>query len=682
MGRLFVSIRREAVFFIYDGEHGIYVKSLHPDAVPEGSIVAGDVVRVRGNTESGDFFPAIVPTAIERLGHEDLPDTRVFTLSELHDPKSDSDWVTVWGAVITAAYKVEAHKVILLEMDLKGNTIAVQVPVTPGSYTAMKQLLFRRVVFDAVAGSVYNTQRQLTGRVFYVNSAEDIQPIRNKVTTAPPIDVEIHEMMRMGSNLEQAIRTQGQVTYVSDSEFYLRGEEASLRVVPREVPALDIGEQVQVVGVAWPQPISPAFRATRVKGLGQAPAPLPRPVELGAQIDPELNYDLISLDVDLVNISRSFALDPSTGEEIEQVALLCRSGEHLFEAHLPNAAMAVGLESARRLNLTGICSLEADMEIRWMLAVSGLSLQLRGPDDLRVLSVKPWWTTGKLLSLLGILFAVLALVLIWAALLRRTVERQTSIIGQQIEHQTVLDERQRIARELHDNLEQGLAGMAIQLRGALRLFERHAANLRASTSKALELVQDGNEPLKEHIVDHLDVADSGTQQQKRALNTIQDMLKHCNEESRASIMDLRGGLLERMNLCAAIEVALSKLAEEGDLQLDVHCEGPARRLKFSAERNLLVIAREAATNAVRHGHPSHISVRVVYQADSLLLEIEDDGGGFDTQEAAKLTGHFGLVGMQERAKQIDGSFDLQTEAGKGTVISVSLPSLKEWERKT
>lgn len=97
-----------------------------------------------------------------------------------------------------------------------------------------------------------------------------------------------------------------------------------------------------------------------------------------------------------------------------------------------------------------------------------------------------------------------------------------------------------------------------------------------------------------------------------------------------------------------------------------------------AERNLLLIAKEAATNAARHAKPSTLSVELVFADDVLSLRIVDDGQGFAVDHLPK-AGRFGLQGMHERINQLNGSIQIKSALDKGTAVGLNIPSTKEWE---
>jgi signal transduction histidine kinase len=204
-----------------------------------------------------------------------------------------------------------------------------------------------------------------------------------------------------------------------------------------------------------------------------------------------------------------------------------------------------------------------------------------------------------------------------------------------LQHGAVLEERNRIARELHDTLEQELAGITMQLDLASDCFQQ-----------APRVAQ-------------------------QALETARGMSRHSMIEARRSVWDLRCQLLEDGNLVSAISRVVEPLVLRSGSKIDVRIAGEPVRLAAAAEMNLLRIAQEAVANAVKHGGAGHIQVDLEYGSDAVRLSVADDGRGFDPAQSSS-TGHFGLLDMRERAQSLGSNLELHSAAGKGARISVAV----------
>ena len=199
----------------------------------------------------------------------------------------------------------------------------------------------------------------------------------------------------------------------------------------------------------------------------------------------------------------------------------------------------------------------------------------------------------------------------------------------------VLEERNRIAREIHDTLAQGFAGVSVQLELVARLL--------ASSADAAR--------------EHLD--------QARVL------VRNSLAEARRSIWDLRSQSADDPDFAARISRMAIQVANPGHAQVKLQVRGTYRPLAPKVEEELLKIAQEAVTNCVRHADAEHINIELMFEAKKLRMTIADDGRGFtDPLGCAGPDGHFGLQGMRERAETIDAELKVQTAAGKGTKIWV------------
>ena len=208
--------------------------------------------------------------------------------------------------------------------------------------------------------------------------------------------------------------------------------------------------------------------------------------------------------------------------------------------------------------------------------------------------------------------------------------------------QLVLNERARLARELHDTLAQDFVGLSTLLDAvAMRLAE-----------------------------------DSETA--RRNLDLARKMVRHSLTEARRSVMDLRAAVLQGQSLAEALTSAAPMWVPGSRLKVHVETEGEAAKLPDEVEQHLLRVAQEALHNADHHSKGQNAWVRLSYAQDKsanlVKLTIRDDGRGFDPEGTFDPSaGHFGILGMQERAERIGGTFRLESRPGAGTLVEVSAP---------
>jgi len=201
----------------------------------------------------------------------------------------------------------------------------------------------------------------------------------------------------------------------------------------------------------------------------------------------------------------------------------------------------------------------------------------------------------------------------------------------------VLGERSRIAREIHDNLAQELTGISVQL-------EVVARTMPSGSDAAMS---------------HLDRA--------------RMQVRHGIAEARRYVWDLRSPLKSN-DLPTALSETARRLTNETAIQAQVEVNGTFRPLPRLVEDNLLRIGQEAVNNAVRHAQPQRIFVNLVFDTGRVQLSVQDDGQGFDNQSASNgRAGHFGLIGMRERAEQIGGTLSIHSIEGSGTEVVADVP---------
>ncbi len=139
-------------------------------------------------------------------------------------------------------------------------------------------------------------------------------------------------------------------------------------------------------------------------------------------------------------------------------------------------------------------------------------------------------------------------------------------------------------------------------------------------------------------------------------------------------MDLRASVLEGQDLAAALESGTRLWAAGSGVEIHVDVSGPRPRLPEEMEQHLLRIAQEAVTNVLKHAGASKIWVKLHAEARRLYLRIVDNGRGFDQASAfSAVGGHFGLIGMRERAERVGGELKLSSNPGEGTQVEVMAP---------
>jgi ligand-binding sensor domain-containing protein/signal transduction histidine kinase len=206
----------------------------------------------------------------------------------------------------------------------------------------------------------------------------------------------------------------------------------------------------------------------------------------------------------------------------------------------------------------------------------------------------------------------------------------------------VAAERERIAREWHDSLAQGIAAVGIQLQA-----------------------------IKDKVLDPEEV--------RRHAEIAWRMVQSSLEQVRGSIWALRARNLEGAGLAVVVQETLGFFTTGTRVAGTVVVEGSPYPLHPDVEWNALRIVQEAITNAIRHAGARRLDVTVAYDAGLLRLSVRDDGRGFDGEHALGSSElHFGLLGMRERAMALGGTLSIESELGRGTNVLAGLPTGGRW----
>ena len=236
--------------------------------------------------------------------------------------------------------------------------------------------------------------------------------------------------------------------------------------------------------------------------------------------------------------------------------------------------------------------------------------------------------------------------MLWAFTLRRRVEKRTAQLAREIrsrhdaaaEFEVVQSERDRLAAELHDTVQQTLTGAALQLRAA-ELALAHAPD---------------------EVRPHVDHA--------------RQLLEHSRDELRDAVWDLRADTTAAENdLAAALREAAASAQTGSGRPVTFSIGGEPRPIPPTLAHHAARIAQEALTNALRHSGACAVAVTLAFAPHRLRLRLHDNGQGFDTTRAAgPASGHFGLDGMKRRAARVGATLTIESNAA-GTTITLEAP---------
>jgi signal transduction histidine kinase len=325
----------------------------------------------------------------------------------------------------------------------------------------------------------------------------------------------------------------------------------------------------------------------------------------------------------------------------EQAGFTLRADNYQIPVRLPADVMSP--ESGALVRVTGVCDLIPGRDVILLSTASTtFSLLSRSANDIVLVKAPSWWTRERLVAVLISVGVALLVALVWVVELRRRVALRSRQLAEEIharrEVQVAYDataaERKRLAGELHDSLEQGLTGVALQL----------------------------------------DAAAMGLPTPPPPLAMARTLLTHCRAEVRRAVWDLNADEREECDLPARLRAAAEQTIIGHDARVVLEVRGVPVAAPGLIAHHLSRIVQEAAHNALKHGKAHAITITLAFAAERLELTIADDGCGFDpTAAAGPEAGHFGVQGMRERARKIGSEVEVVSAVGSGTRIIVRVP---------
>ena len=411
---------------------------------------------------------------------------------------------------------------------------------------------------------------------------------------------------------EERVSVRGVVTRAG-RECFVQDATGGALVHFRQQPRIKVGDEVEVSGSPQATPYSARLEAAEGKVLWAGVPPPPLAITVGQAARGDFDGSFVELESRLDRIET----------RPDRVSVLLMSNpQQNFLAILQTASggfIAPHIELHSMIRLRGICSMDPALTQNAVPFV----LLLRSAEDAEELAGPPWWTPQLLLRDFLIL---LSLSLLAALAYVRTRTARVRALQREREH---------IAHEMHDTLAQSFAGVAFQL----------------------QAVRSGLSADSDPLTNHVDVAIS--------------MVRHSHQEARSSIAAIRTRGMERTPLAEELLRSLDRMVGNGPLRVHLVQSGIPRGIPLRIANALLRIGQEAGANAVNHSGASTLTVRLIFLDEMMMLEVEDDGCGFEVESVAKQG--FGLAGMTTRARNLHGDVRVITAAGKGTTISASIP---------
>lgn len=432
---------RGLVTFVYDTNHcfvqdqtsGIFVGN----GVSVQQFVPGDLVKVEGISEPGDYAPIVRPSKMILLGHSNMPPPKPVTYDDMVTGVEDSQWVEVQGHV--RAVFSEATNSCLLAIASGNGRFTALVPNV--KETSLMHLVDCQVKIKGVCATWFNKQRQLFGVWIMVPRSSDIvveKPAPTNVLNQPAQP--IGSLMRFaphGSNYGHRVKVEGTVILQQPGRaLFVQDKQHGLYVQTRQSGRLQPGDRVVLLGFPEKGEYTPVLEDATWQKIGSGEQPTPVSIHPDDALDGSVDCQLVSIEGSL--------LDQVSDEK--ETVLLLRSRQHVFSADIENSGTQQSLKTLQNgsmLRLTGVCRIEVGDQWRGVpeWRAKSFRLLLRSPADVKVLKLPPWWTLRRMLWALGFLGVLVLAALTWATQLRAKVKQQTASIRGHLEEQASLRER-------------------------------------------------------------------------------------------------------------------------------------------------------------------------------------------------------------------------------------------------
>lgn len=405
------------------------------------------------------------------------------------------------------------------------------------------------------------------------------------------------------------------VVVLTSPTLYVQDSTGGVAVPDSHTPALGIGDEVEIAGWAEPNDYSAILRNARVKPLWDR-TPVP-PLAITAAQAATGAFDATFVETQGYLRSKRRGPDNSVIFELDDSSQSFRaivkgaSSDDLYRRFSEHSLLRV----------RGICVLDS----RFTQQTAPFVLLLRSADDLDLIAGPPWWTTRRLIELTCTLLFVFLLI---------------DFLYLRLEHwrlRGIMQERERLAHEMHDTLAQSFAGIGFQLQGIRN-------GIRNGWPASLPTIN---------------------QQLDRAC----DIVRQTHEEASLTIAMLRPESPEFCDLALSFERYAFRIVS-GGMTVDITSNGSVKELPLRVTDALFHIGREAIANAVRHAQATKIAVILFYETDAVTLIVEDCGLGFTRTSDAR---GLGLRAMEQRTKNISAELQIDSIPGKGTRIKVVAP---------
>lgn len=627
----------------------------------------GQRVTIGGYLQKGKFAPDFVVKTLDVTGEPGLPEPEKVTGSELLNGTYDCHFVELSGivrAVVPWSGLGNTHAI--MHLDAMGTRVLV---LTPGDQLdRLSQMVDGVVRVRGINAVAVNDSGQVLTAQMRVTNPEFIEILKQPrdVATLPLTSLSGLLGYPVNTPPGHRIRTRGTVTNSQKGEsIQIQDANHGVRVwtIPgAQSPALN--SFVEVLGFPAPGPFNPTLEDSQFKIIGASTALEPAVMKAAREA--------LDLEGRLIRVTGQL-IEAQT--DVSPARLLLKDDKFLFAAEFTGSIPRGSLPArpGAIISVTGIAegSVGSPQQEEGYLKSRDLLIHLRSLADIRVLEPASWWTPLRLAVALAATGSALLTVMFFAGLLTRKnkslvaaeaelvsardalakrVETRTDQLQAQLsarrdefaDYSAVTAERNRLARDLHDSLEQTLAGAALRMDAANDLLPAMAAT---------------------------DLEPARRQMEKAA-----ELLRTSQTQVRRTVWGLRSLALERHNLADALRESVRLLTEDTGITTTLDLYDGDIELSHEQESELLHIAQEAVANVLKHARATTLEVTLLRDDPLITLAVKDNGQGFDPASKPIDQGrpHYGQQDMHERVQLLGATLTVNSAVGSGTCVQVAL----------
>lgn len=650
-------------FFLHDGSRNIWVDRAtalsralwRGGDLPREESVIGALVEIDGVTDPGGYAPCVVPLGIRRVGSGKVPMALRVPLERMLSGSEDGQLVEVEGVVQDVLPPDEfGDSRVMLMVDGHPCRVASE----NGHLLDAAKLVDARVRVRGVLVPLPNLRAEVAGLRMNIMGPGDID-----VLEPPPEDpfsamrVPLDGLLPFSPDARPFHRkvTSGIVTLAAPGRFFFI-QEGNRSVLVRSASSdVEAGDHVDVAGFVDTSRTLAAITGAIVRKLGKADVPAAVQVPVERILHPEFrnafekvaesDYSgrLVRIQARMVGVER--------GRPGAEKSMLVSSDGVVVPVTLSwrGATVPPAWVEGAMLDLKGVTELSfsEDATTQGSISITGMRMWLGSAADVRVIAKPSWWTPQRLWLALAGVAVVLALVIGWNLALSKLLQKRTRLLedvmrihrDSELEFEGARQERRRLAGDLHDGLQQLMAGAAYRMEAAITHLGQVPEAVEVQFSAARRALVRSQEGLREVLWG----------------------LQHLEEDSD--------------DFAALISYAASTVEHWPRNAIEVSSEGRTVPLSRQVSGSLLLLMQESVGNAFKHGAATHVHVMISYGGESLEMRVRDNGKGFNPDKApGPKEGHFGLESARLRMRWLRGTLAVASEPGLGTTIYCTVPA--------